>query len=133
MGGVAQGCLRPGLCSRISVTHSLLSRFLLLVTLPNVVISINSGGDFQSRWRRRLTWLASSHNHIKITTKIENHHHSELSEIELNGSLTTRELKKPHPSRLAGGVETWNGLVPHPRVGEKIWEGYLGSEESQPR
>ena len=53
--------------------------------------------------------------HIKI---IE-HHHSELSEIELNGILTTTELKKPHPSKLVGGVQTWNRLVPHPCVVDK--------------
>ena len=32
---------------------------------------------------------SSPHNHIKITTKIQNNHPSELSEIELNRSLTT--------------------------------------------
>ena len=42
-----------------------------------------------------------------------------MSEIELNGSLTTTELKKLHPFRLVGGVETWNGLVPHPCVVDK--------------
>ena len=46
-------------------------------------------------------------------------HHSEPTEIELNGSLTTTELKKPHPFRLAGGVQTRNGLVPHPCVVDK--------------
>ena len=32
--------------------------------------------------------------HIKITTKLENNHHSEPPEINLNGSHTTTELKK---------------------------------------
>ena len=50
--------------------------------------------------------LTSSHNHNKITIKIYNNHHSEPSEIKLNGSLITTELKKPHPSRLLGGAET---------------------------
>ena len=27
-------------------------------------------GDFQSRWRHRWAWLASLHNHIKITTEL---------------------------------------------------------------
>ena len=59
-------------------------------------------------------------------------HPSEPSEIKLNGSLTTTELKKPHPSRLVGGVQTWNGLVPHPHVWWIIiQEAYLGSEVSQ--
>ena len=40
------------------------------------------------------------------------------------------------------GVERWNGLeryrntkqaVPHPHVVDKYWEGYLGSEGSQPQ
>ena len=33
--------------------------------------------------------------------------------MELNGRLTTTELKKPHPSTLVGGAQTQNGLVPH--------------------
>nr|KAF6471624.1 hypothetical protein HJG59_011003 [Molossus molossus] len=41
--------------------------------------------------------IASSHNHIKVTTKLHNNHHSKLPEIELSGSPTTAELKKqPH-------------------------------------
>ena len=70
-------------------------------------------------WWCRQTWLASLHNHIKITTKVQNNQHSETSEIELNGSLTTTELKKPHPSRLVGGVQMLDGLVPHPCVVDK--------------
>ena len=69
--------------------------------------------DFPSRWQHRQTQLASLHNHIRITTKIQNNHHSEESETELKGSLTTTELKKPHPSRLAGEAQTLDGLVPH--------------------
>ena len=41
---------------------------------------------------------------LKITTKLQNSHHSEPSEIKLNESLTITELKKPHPSRLVGGM-----------------------------
>ena len=33
------------------------------------------------------------------------------------------ELKKPHPSRLGGGVEMWNGLVPHTHVVDNNPEG----------
>ena len=36
--------------------------------------------------------------------QLQNNHHSELSEIKLNGSLTM-ELKKLHPSRLVGDTE----------------------------
>ena len=75
--------------------------------------------DFWSRWQQRQIWLASSHNHIKTTTKIQNNHHSEPSEIKLNGSLITMELKKPHPSRLVGGPHMQNRLVPHPSVVDK--------------
>ena len=42
-----------------------------------------------------------------------------MSEIELNGSLTTMDLKKLYLSRLVGGVEMWNRLVPHPCVVDK--------------
>ena len=61
--------------------------------------------DFQSRQRCRETRLTSSHNLIKITTKLENNHFPEPSEIELNGSLTTTELKKPHLSTRSISVE----------------------------
>ena len=43
--------------------------------------------------------------------------------MELNGSLTTMELKKPRPSRLAGGMQAQNGLVPHPHVVDESLEG----------
>lgn len=37
---------------------------------------------------------AASHNHIKITAKIQNNHHAEPPETQLNRSPTTRGLKK---------------------------------------
>ena len=89
-------------------------------------------GSFQSRWRQRQTWLASSHNYIKITTKIQNNHHSGHSEIELNRSLTTTELPKPHPSKLVGGTQTQNKLLSYPCVVDKNSEGYLRSKQAQP-
>ena len=33
------------------------------------------------------------------------------------------ELKKPHPSRLAGEAQMWNGLVPYTSVVDKNSEG----------
>ena len=75
--------------------------------------------NFLSRWWCRQVWLASSHNLNKITTKIQNNHCSELTEIKLNGNLTTMELKKPHPTRLVGRVKLRNWLVPHPHVVDK--------------
>ena len=52
-----------------------------------------------------------------------------MSEIKLKGSLTTTKLKKPHPSRLAGGGEMRRGLVPHPHVVDKN-SGGISWEES---
>ena len=67
---------------------------------------------FWSRWQHRQTWLASAQLHKS--------HHSEASEIELNGSLTTIEIKKTYPSRLswqAGTTSetqsTWLTLANH--------------------
>ena len=67
--------------------------------------------------------------------------------IELYGSLTTKDLKKPHSSRRVGGEEmrSWGGVVrrhsvvqtgsgsgrkavPHSRVVDKNQEGHLGSQ-----
>ena len=56
---------------------------------------------------------------LQLYNKIQNNHHSEPSESELNGGLTTPELNKPHHSRLVRGVEMWNGLVPHACVVDK--------------
>ena len=83
-------------------------------------------GGFWSRWQHRQTGLAPSHNHINVTTKIQNNHHSGMSEIKLNGSLTTTELKTPHPSRPVGGAQIWDGLAPHP-CGQKFWRDISGA------
>ena len=45
------------------------------------------------------------------------------------------ELKKPYPSRLVGGAQMWNGLVPHSRVVDKnlggiSWERVVPAKES---
>ena len=42
-----------------------------------------------------------------------------------------RNLKKPHPSRLVGVSDMWNGLVPHPCVVDKNLRG-ISQEESHP-
>ena len=74
-----------------------------------------------------------------------------LQKIKLCGSLTTKELKKPHSSRWEGGTGTWRHaercgevqraaerhgdvkwVVPHPCVVDKNREGCLGSKASQP-
>ena len=50
--------------------------------------------DSQERWQYINTVFARSHNHIKITTKRQNNHHSEPPEIWLNVSPRTKRLKK---------------------------------------
>ena len=63
--------------------------------------------------------------------KIQNNHQSEPSEIKLRGSLTTMELKKPHPSRLVGGEQTRSELVPHPHEMGKN-SGGISQEQAGP-
>ena len=70
--------------------------------------------------------------------------------IELYGSPTTKDLKKPHSFRWVGGVEmqrwverhrdmVWHRdsasewAVPHSHVIDKNQEGYLESGQSQPQ
>ena len=59
-----------------------------------------------------------------------------MSEIELNGSLTTTELKKPHPPRLVGGVQMQNSpiLTGHSPVcgGYKFGRDILGPRSPSP-
>ena len=87
---------------------------------------------FQSRWHCRQIWLTTSHYHIKITIKIQNSCHSDLLEIELNGSLTTIELRKHLHPHWQGGCRCRTGWS-HTHVWRiKTQEGYLKSKESQP-
>ena len=86
---------------------------------PSNLFVKNPSIYFQSRWRHNKHGLPTQHNYIKITTELYNNRHSEPSEIELNGSLTTTELKKPHPSRQVGDTEMQKGLVPHSYVVDK--------------
>ena len=63
---------------------------------------------------------------------------SEPAEIKLNRSLTTTELKKPHPSRLVAGVETRNRLLPHTCVVDKnsggiSWEQGVPAPQQEPQ
>ena len=74
--------------------------------------------------------LTSSHNHNKITIKIYNNHHSEPSEIKLNGSLITTELKKPHESRLVSRAELERDDS-HPHVMDKNLGG-ISQEQGVP-
>ena len=53
-------------------------------------------------------------------------------EIELNGNLTPMEIKKPHASRLVGGVQMRTGWSLTHMWWIKIWEGYLRSEKPPP-
>ena len=73
--------------------------------------------------------FTSLHNHIKITTKLYSNHHSEPSEIKLNGSHTTTELKKKHiETGRRGKGEEWAG--PHPCVVDKNQKEYLRNKGS---
>ena len=47
----------------------------------------------------------------RTTTHLKTKNNQNSQEIELYGSLTTKELKKKHPFRLIGGVElgSWGG------------------------
>ena len=87
-----------------------------------------------------------------LNFKTNNTHN--YQKIELYGSATTKDLKKPQSSRWIGGVEMWRQggeagrlhvaqrggsssgtgkVVPYVRVADKNWEGYLGSKRSQPK
>ena len=84
-------------------------------------------------------------NYNQISKKKNNNWNHQ--KIELYGSLTTNDLKKSHSSRWEEGVESWSQggedtvwhgetaewMVPHSHVVDKNWEGYLGSEPSQPQ
>ena len=48
----------------------------------------------------------------------------------MNRNLTSMELKEPHPSRLVGGMQTQNRLVPHPRVVDKNFRGDISGVRS---
>ena len=54
-----------------------------------------------------------------------------MSEIRLNGNLTTTELRKPHPSRQVSGAEMSNGLAPHSCVVDK-YSGGISQEQGDP-
>ena len=54
----------------------------------------------------------------KITTRLQNKY---CQKIELYGSPTTKELKKTHSSRWAGGVETQRGV--ETQTGTEIQNG----------
>ena len=66
-------------------------------------------------------------------TKLQNNHHSKLSRIELNGRPTTMELKKLHPSRLLGDMETWNGVIPNLHVVDKNLGGEVPAPQQAPQ
>lgn len=62
--------------------------------------SISPKGEhagFRSRWRSRSMLPCPSHDHIKITTKLQNNHHLELLEVWLNESHTTGDIHKRLP------------------------------------
>ena len=52
--------------------------------------------------------------------------------MEVNGNLTTMELKKSHPSRVVGGVQTQYRLVSHPHVVDKFRRDISGAKSPSP-
>ena len=53
--------------------------------------------------------FASLHNHIKeLQLNLKTNDNLNCQKIELYGSPTTKDLKKPHSSRWVGGMETWS-------------------------
>ena len=74
------------------------------------------------------TILTFPHDHIKITTKLQNDHHSEPPGISLSASPITEGLKKLlEPGRRDRDVDH---VVRQPRVVDENWEGYLSSSGS---
>lgn len=92
------------------------------------------------------------HTTIRITTNLKTKCNQECQKIELNGSPTTKNLKKKYSSRWVGGAEpgtraerVWCGvvrqqhqwlaerLVPHSCAADKNQKGHLGSEQSHPQ
>ena len=60
----------------------------------------------------------------KNTTRLQNKFHPELSDNRAMWNPTSRDLKNPHLPRWVGGAELgMGGVVPPPRVVDKIWEG----------
>ena len=63
------------------------------------------------------------HNQKKDNNKLKNKKQPELTETELYGSLTTKELKKKHTSRPVGGVKMDSGVE---RTRSKVVDGRPG-------
>ena len=97
--------------------------------LDKVLCKRQAAQDFQSGGIGRHD--SPLHSTASKTTKIENNHHSEPSEIELNGSLTTKELNHIHSDWKEGHRRGMGWSHIH-MWWIKIWEGYLGNKESQP-
>ena len=71
----------------------------------------------------------------KITNKPQNNYYSELSEnwaVWKSDNQGIKEVTFIHMGRRGRDMEMWKRLVPHTCVVDKNWEGYLGSEGSQP-
>ena len=84
----------------------------------------------------------------RITTNLKTKNTQNCQKIELYGSLTTKDLKKPHSSRWVRGAkwQSWGGedvmwnreavaklAVPHLHVADNYQEAYCGSKQSHPQ
>lgn len=79
--------------------------------------------------------FVSSHSHVKITTKLQNHHHWESPNVQLSRRYNWRHTQEAILSLGRGGFglglggrKTWTGLVSRPRVVVKNLDGLLGCE-----
>ena len=70
----------------------------------NVILKIYGKKGFWLKVLQVKMVLKSSHNHIRVTTKLQNNHYSEPPEIQLNKRLTTKDMKK-NPHRDQQGAE----------------------------
>ena len=72
--------------------------------------------------------LTPSHNHNKITTKLQNNYHHKPPEIYLNGSPTPEELKKkPHWDDRR--IRDEKRVDPHSCVADKNQEREISAAE----
>ena len=77
--------------------------------------------------------LASTHTTAKLQLNYGTNIRQNCQKIELYGSLTTKELKKPHSSTQVGGtMQRQNRLVTNPRVMHTKWRYILRVRDPNP-
>ena len=102
-------------------TNKCLLGYSFLVTEEKIGVLLKkiTVEDFWSRWWRRWTCIAFSHNNKKESQlNLKTNKTQNCQKIELYGSPTTKDLKKPHSSRCVGEVEIWKWVE---RRGDMVW------------